>query len=81
LSFPKIRGDVVRPDATIVHFQDERGVPHVLRSDGLLSRCIQHEIDHLNGVLFIDRMTKPAKAKVNDEIKALAKETRDAAKA
>ena len=80
LSFPKIRGDVVRPDAITVHFQDERGVPHTLRGDGLLSRCIQHEADHLNGVLFIDRMDKKARAAVDEAVKALAKETRAAAK-
>jgi peptide deformylase len=80
LSFPEIRGDVIRPDAITVHFQDERGVPHVLHCDGLLARCIQHEADHLNGVLFIDRMTKVARGSVNDAVKALAKETREAAK-
>jgi peptide deformylase len=80
LSFPKIRGDVVRPDAVTVNFQDEHGVPHTLRGDGLLSRCIQHEADHLNGVLFIDRMDKKARAAVDEAVKALAKETRAAAK-
>ena len=80
LSFPKIRGDVVRPDAITVSYQDERGVPHTLRGDGLLSRCIQHEADHLNGVLFIDRMDKKARAAVDEAVKALAKETRAAAK-
>jgi peptide deformylase len=80
LSFPDIRGDVVRPDEITVKFQDERGVPHVLECDGLLARCVQHEVDHLNGVLFIERMDKKSRAAVDDAIKALAKETRDAAK-
>lgn len=80
LSFPKIRGDVARPDAIIVKFQDERGTPHLLRCDGLFARCIQHEIDHLNGVLFIDRMDKKTRASLDPEIKALAKATRAAAK-
>ena len=80
LSFPQIRGEVVRPDAITVKFQDERGVPHVLECDGLLSRCIQHEADHLNGVLFIDRMEKKVRAGLDDVVKALAKDTRDAAK-
>ena len=80
LSFPKIRGDVVRPDAITVKFQDERGVPHVLQCDGLLSRCIQHEVDHLNGVLFIDRMEKKTRAKIDGAVKDLAKETKAAAK-
>lgn len=80
LSFPKIRGDVERPDAIIAEFQDERGVPHVLRCDGLFSRCIQHEVDHLNGVLFIDRMDKKTRNSIDEEVKALAKETKAAAK-
>jgi peptide deformylase len=80
LSFPKIRGDVERPDAILVKFQDERGVPHVLSCDGLFSRCIQHEVDHLNGVLFIDRMDKKTRASIDDDVKALAKATKAAAK-
>lgn len=80
LSFPKIRGDVIRPDAITVNFLDERGIPHVLRCDGLLARCIQHEADHLNGVLFIDRMTKKVRETINDSVKDLAKQTRVALK-
>jgi peptide deformylase len=80
LSFPEIRGDVERPDGIVAKFQDENGVPHVLACNGLLSRCIQHELDHLNGVLFIDRMDKPTRTKVDEAVKALAKETRLAAK-
>jgi peptide deformylase len=80
LSFPEIRGDVARPDAITVTYQDELGAPHTLKADGLLARCIQHEADHLNGVLFIDRMDKKARAAIDDAVKALAKETREAAK-
>jgi peptide deformylase len=80
LSFPNILGDIARPDAITVTFQDEHGTPHTLRCDGLLARCIQHEADHLNGVLFIDRMEKKVRSKLDDQIKALAKATRDAAK-
>lgn len=77
LSFPEIRGDVVRPDEIAVTFQDERGVPHLLRCNGLLARCVQHEVDHLNGVLFIDRMQKKVRSKLNPQIDALAKQTRE----
>lgn len=79
LSFPKIRGDIARPDAITVTFHDERGIPHTLRCDGLLSRCIQHEVDHLNGVLFIDRMDKKTRGSVDDAVKSLAKATKTAA--
>ncbi len=79
LSFPKIRGDIARPDAITVAFHDERGIPHTLRCDGLLSRCVQHEVDHLNGVLFIDRMDKKTRGDVDDAVKTLAKATKLAA--
>ena len=78
LSFPGIRGDVSRPEAIVARYQDERGVPHELECDGLLARCIQHEADHLNGVLFIDRMDRRARALIDDEVRALAKQTRAA---
>lgn len=80
LSFPKIRGDVPRPDAITVKFQDQHGVPHVLKCNGLFSRCIQHEVDHLNGVLFIERMEKKVRTSIDDAVKTLAKETKAAAK-
>ena len=78
LSFPGIRGDVPRPDAITVRFQDEAGRSHLLACDGLLARCIQHEVDHLNGVLFIDRMPKEVRAGVDEAVRALARKTREA---
>lgn len=80
LSFPNIRGDVVRPDAISVSFQDANGTPHVLVCNGMLARCIQHENDHLQGVLFIDRMAKPVRSRIDRAVKALAQKTKDAAK-
>jgi len=80
LSFPNIRGDIERPYAIKAKFQDQHGVPHTLRCDGLFARCVQHEADHLNGILFIDRMEKKVRAMLEPAIKALAKETRAAAK-
>ncbi len=76
LSFPDIRGDVARPIRITARFQDEHGVPHVLDCGGLLARCIQHEADHLNGVLFIDRMTPAARAAIDEAVRDLAKQTR-----
>lgn len=80
LSFPEIRGDVVRPDQVTVKFKDVKGVPHTLVCTGLLSRCVQHEIDHLNGILFIDHMDKATLAALDPELKALKKRTREAAR-
>lgn len=76
LSFPEIRGDIVRPDEIVAHYQDQFGLPHVIRCNGLLSRCIQHEVDHLNGTLFIDRMDKPVRMGVERSVKELAQQTR-----
>jgi peptide deformylase len=57
LSIPGVYLDVVRPSTVEVTYRDEMGRPRRLRADGLLGRCIQHEMDHLNGVLFVDRVT------------------------
>lgn len=81
LSFPNIRGDVFRPDAITVKFQDQHGTPHVLKCNDLLSRCIQHEYDHLQGTLFIDRMEKKVRSGLDKAVKELAQRTREAAKA
>lgn len=80
LSFPEIRGDVSRPDEISVRFQDENGTPHVLRCNGLFARCVQHEVDHLNGVLFIDRMDEATLKLLAPELRALKKQTRAVAK-
>ena len=80
LSFPEIRGDVVRPDEITVKFQDVNGVPHTLRCNGLLARCVLHEHDHLQGILFIDRMAKDVLEVIDPELKALKKQTRESAK-
>lgn len=80
LSFPQIRGDVVRPDRITVKFKDVSGHGHVLTCTGLLSRCIQHEVDHLNGVLYIDHMDKDTLASIDPELKALKKRTRESLK-
>jgi peptide deformylase len=78
LSFLEIRGDVVRPERITAHYQDVQGHAHTLVCTGLLSRCIQHEVDHLNGVLFIDRMDKATLARLQPALKALKKQTREA---
>ncbi len=80
LSFPKIHGDVMRPDEITVKFQDTAGHTHVLRCNGLLARCVQHEVDHLDGILYIDRMEKDVLAVIEPELKALKKKTREAVK-
>lgn len=59
LSIPNVYLDVNRPEAIEVSYKDEQGRPQKLTATGLLSRCIQHEMDHLEGVLFVDRVENP----------------------
>ena len=80
LSFPHIHGDVTRPDEVTVRFKDPAGHAHTLHCNGLLARCVQHEVDHLNGILFIDRMDKAVLAGLKLELQALKKNTREAAR-
>ena len=61
LSIPGVYLDVVRPSVVEVSYRDAMGRPKKLKADGLMARCIQHEMDHLNGVLFVDRVTDEAK--------------------
>ncbi|AFZ31877.1 peptide deformylase [Gloeocapsa sp. PCC 7428] len=56
LSIPGVYLDVVRPQVVEISYKDENGRPRTLKANELLARCIQHEIDHLNGVLFVDRV-------------------------
>ncbi len=57
LSVPDHYADVVRPAAIKVRYLDETNESRELEADGLLATCIQHEIDHLDGILFIDHLT------------------------
>ena len=75
LSFSEIRAEVERPDWIRCAFQDIEGNPHVLECNGLLGRCIQHEADHLNGILFIDRMKKRVLKKIQTEVGDLKAQT------
>ena len=61
LSFPRLRGQIRRPEAIQVVYQTLDGETVTIETDGLLARAFQHETDHLNGILFIDRMSPAAK--------------------
>lgn len=74
LSLPEIAGDVLRPPIVHVTAQDENGKEFSLTAGGLLSRCIQHETDHLDGVLIIDKMTQPSRVKNRIAVKKLEQE-------
>lgn len=71
LSFPGLTGNVTRPIEISCEFMDALGNRHTLNADGLLARCILHEVDHLNGILFIDKMDKKDLQKNTKKIKAI----------
>lgn len=58
LSFPAMYIPVLRPEYATVRALDEHGQMRTVKADGLLARCLQHEIDHLNGIVFIDHLTR-----------------------
>lgn len=76
LSFPELYGDVVRPESVAVKALDEKGKPVEFRCGGLLARAVQHETDHLNGILFIDRMDRKSKNEIREELDLLQAETK-----
>jgi peptide deformylase len=76
LSFPEITGDIERAKSVIVRAQTLEGGTIEIEASGFLARAIQHEGDHLNGILFIDRMNSAAKAAMSSRLKRLQKETR-----
>lgn len=76
LSFPEIFGEITRPQFVDVKALNEKGKPIEFRAGGLLSRAIQHEWDHLQGILFIDRMDKKTKEELKPELDVLQAETK-----
>ena len=80
LSFPEIFADITRPESVEVRAVNENGKPLHFRCGGLLARAVQHEVDHLHGILFIDRMDKTTKADLRDELELLQEETKAARK-
>ena len=76
LSFPEITGQIERAGSTTACAQNLEGDKIEIVASGLLARAIQHEVDHLNGILFIDRMNSAAKAALSSRLKRLQKETK-----
>ena len=77
LSIPDYYAEVIRPDRVRVRFRDLDDKEQEIEADGLLATCLQHEIDHLNGVLFIDHISKLKRDRVMKKFAKAAK--RDAA--
>ena len=73
LSIPEYYEEVERPKSVRVKFLDREGKPQEMEADGLLATCLQHEIDHINGVLFIDHISKLKRDMVMKKFKKAAK--------
>jgi peptide deformylase len=76
LSFPEVYADISRPESVDVKALDRNGKPFEFRCGGLLARAVQHETDHLHGILFIDRMDKKSKEELRDELEMIQAETK-----
>jgi peptide deformylase len=77
LSIPGVWADVERPEVISVKGLDKDGKPFLLEDiDGLLARCIQHEIDHLDGVLFVDKISATDRSLNESKLKKLSKESK-----
>ena len=72
LSVPGRRATVARPEKVRVHAQDRRGKHIEIEGEGLLARCLCHELDHLEGVLYVDKMIEDVTDKIEEEAEAEA---------
>jgi len=75
LSFPEITGEIDRAKSILARAQTLEADRIEIEASGLLARAIQHEVDHLNGILFIDRMNSAAKAALSSRLKRMQKQT------
>lgn len=76
LSFPEIYEDITRPESVKVVALSAKLEPIQFKAGGLLARAIQHEVDHLNGILFIDRMPSEAKSELKPMLESLQQSTK-----
>jgi peptide deformylase len=74
LSIPGIYEEIARPEKIKVHYYDINGNEQSLEADGLLARVIQHELDHLDGVLFVDRLSTIKRSLLAKTLRSMAEE-------
>ncbi len=74
LSVPEFYDDVERPDQILVKSLDVNGKPFEIKADGLLSVCLQHEMDHLRGMVFVERLSFLKRNRISLKMKKRAKE-------
>jgi peptide deformylase len=75
LSFPEITAEIDRAISLTATAETLEGEKIEIEASGLLARALQHEVDHLNGILFIDRMSSATKASLSSRLKRMQKET------
>jgi peptide deformylase len=76
LSFPEQYSEVIRPAQIEVKYLDENGNPQQLKAEGLLATCIQHEIDHTNGITFVDHISKLKRDMIHKKLTKMKKQGR-----
>ncbi len=77
LSIPDIREDVIRPEMIKIKYLDLEGGQHEEECNGMLARVLQHEVDHLNGLLFVDRISQIKRKLLSKKLKALAAQSKE----
>jgi peptide deformylase len=77
LSFPEMYADITRPESVEVNATGAKGEKVSFKAGGLLARAVQHEVDHLNGILFIDRMSATDKRELKPELDELQAATKE----
>ena len=77
LSFPEIYAEIARPESVHVVGMNEKGERIEFRCGGLLARAVQHEADHLHGILFIDRMSNEIKKELKPQLDQLQEASRE----
>jgi len=73
LSLPEFFSEIERPAEVEVTYTDENGVEQTLHADDILSRCLQHEIDHLDGILFVDHLSAVRRGMILRKLSKLKK--------
>jgi len=71
LSIPELRGEVTRPETIVVRYRDANFKEREIRANGMLARVIQHEMDHLDGVLFIDHIGKTRRSLLSNSLRRI----------
>ena len=74
LSLPEHYAEIERPAQVTIRYLDETGAERTLEADGLCATCVQHEIDHINGVLFVDHLSRLKRDLVLRKMRKLKKE-------